>query len=39
MLYSIIIPTYNEAENLPIVLYLIDEVRQDPFLKANSLQL
>jgi len=25
-LYSIILPTYNEKENLPIIIYLIDEV-------------
>jgi dolichol-phosphate mannosyltransferase len=25
MLYSIILPTYNERENLPIIYYLIDK--------------
>uniref|UniRef100_A0A7R9ZPE6 Dolichol-phosphate mannosyltransferase subunit 1 n=1 Tax=Craspedostauros australis TaxID=1486917 RepID=A0A7R9ZPE6_9STRA len=31
MLYSIILPTYNERENLPIIYYLID----DTFKKAG----
>ena len=26
MLYSVILPTYNERENLPIIYYLIDKV-------------
>lgn len=31
MLYSIILPTYNERENLPIIYYLIDKT----FTKAK----
>lgn len=26
MLYSVILPTYNERENLPIIFYLLDKV-------------
>ena len=25
MLYSVILPTYNERENLPIIYYLLDK--------------
>ena len=31
MLYSVILPTYNERENLPIIYYLLDKV----FNEAN----
>ena len=27
-LYSVIIPTYNEAENLPVVVYLLEETSE-----------
>ena len=33
MLYSIILPTYNERENLPIIYYLIDKVFNEAKLK------
>ena len=29
MLYSVILPTYNEKENLPIIYYLIDKAFND----------
>jgi hypothetical protein len=29
MLYSVILPTYNERENLPIIFYLIDKMFQE----------
>ena len=33
MLYSVILPTYNERENLPIIYYLIDKSFNDANLK------
>jgi len=27
-LYSIILPTYNERENLPIIIHILDGVRE-----------
>lgn len=33
MLYSIILPTYNERENLPIIFYLIDKYMEEAKLK------
>lgn len=33
MLYSIILPTYNERENLPIIFYLIDKYLNEAKLK------
>ena len=27
-LYSVIIPTYNEAENLPVLIYLLEEMSE-----------
>jgi dolichol-phosphate mannosyltransferase len=33
MLYSVILPTYNERENLPIIFYLIDKYLTEASLK------
>jgi len=33
MLYSVILPTYNEKENLPIIYYLLDKTFTDAKLK------
>ena len=33
MLYSVILPTYNERENLPIIFYLIDKTFTEHKLK------
>jgi dolichol-phosphate mannosyltransferase len=33
MLYSVILPTYNERENLPIIYYLIDKTFQEAKLE------
>lgn len=33
MLYSVILPTYNERENLPIIFYLIDKYLSEASLK------
>lgn len=27
-LYSVIVPTYNEAENIPILVYLLEEISE-----------
>jgi dolichol-phosphate mannosyltransferase len=33
MLYSVILPTYNERENLPIIFYLLDKMFNEAKLK------
>jgi hypothetical protein len=34
--YSVLLPTYNERENLPIVLWLINRAFQDAYAHAHT---
>lgn len=36
MQYSIVLPTYNERQNLPILVYLLSEICQAQYVSINQ---